>query len=549
MTNPTELHWATLWEAIADAVPEATATVHGERRRSWETFEDRSARLSAALADAGLGPGAKVAQYLYNCAEYTESWFATLKVRGVPVNVNYRYLEDELLYLLDNSDAEALVFHSSLADRVDAVRQRATNVRLFVEVDDGGADSVPGAAAYEDLMANSEPAPRIERSERNQVMTYTGGTTGMPKGVLGRVGPGVAGLLAALPPLVGEKPMNTVADAALAAKRLHDQGRALVGVPACPLMHGTGLVIGMQTPLLLGGTMVLLEGRRFDPEELWNLVEAERVQLIAIVGDPFARPMLRSLDDAAATGRTRDLASVHYLSSSGAMFSTEVKAGLLDHLPDATILDYISSTEGLMGGSVSRRGAVAPTGRFTPVPGVRVLDEAGAEIPSGSQRTGLVALSAGVPDAYYKDDAKSAATFREIDGTRYSLPGDWAMVDADGSIVLLGRGSQCINTGGEKVFPEEVEEVLKRHDAIEDCLVFGVPDERFGQRVVAVASCRADRTAAQDDVIGSAKRALASYKLPRSITFVAEVPRTSSGKADYPAARRLHESAASSSST
>ena len=541
MANQDELHWATLWEDVTDAVGDDVAIVEGATRRTWSEFEDRAARLASAFAATGLGRGAKVAQYLFNSAAYAESWFATLKVRGVPVNVNYRYLADELLYLLANSDAEALVFHSSLGEHVAAIRDRAANIRLFVEVDDGASGQVPGAMRYEDLLADNRAAPRIARSERDQVMTYTGGTTGLPKGVVGRIGPGVRGLLAAVPPLVGEPPVTNLAEAAETAARLAAEGRRLIGLAACPLMHGTGMVIGMQTPLLLGGAMVLLENRRFDPHEVWDLVEAEGVQVIAIVGDPFARPLLRALDEDAAAGRGRQLGTVRFISSSGAMFSTEVKTGLLEHLPQGTILDYISSTEGLMGASISRRGAVAVTGRFHPVPGVGVLDEGGSAVRPGSGEIGLVALSGGVPDAYYKDDAKSAATFREVDGIRLSFPGDWATVEADGSITLLGRGSQCINTGGEKVFPEEVEEVVKRHDAIEDCLVFGVHDDRFGQRVVAVASRRRGHSTSESDVLAQAKVSLAGYKVPRTIRFVTEVPRTSSGKADYPAARQLFE--------
>ncbi len=479
MSAEREHHWATLWEAVADAVPDAAALVQGDVRRSWAAFDDRAARLAGALRAAGIGEGAKVAQYCYNAPEYAETYFAALKVRAIPVNVNYRYRADELCYILDNSDAEALVYHASLGDHVDAIRMRAHNVKVFVEVDDAPQSHVAGAARYEELIAAHEPAVRIARSSRDPVMTYTGGTTGMPKGVVGRIGGGVAGLLVGIPPLLGSDPVTDAAGVAALARRFHDDGRQLVTLPACPLMHGTGLVIGMQTGLLFGGRMALLRGRHFDACELWDLVEQERVNLVAVVGDPFARPMLHELE---RVGRPRDLECVRFISSSGAMFSREVKEGLLARLPEATILDYISSTEGLMGASVARAGHVPATGSFRPMPGVRVLDEDDRDVAAGSGAAGLVALSVGVPDAYYKDDTKTDATFRAVDGTRYSFPGDWATVQTDGSITLVGRGSQCINTGGEKVFPEEVEETLKRHDAVDDCLVFGVPDERFGQQ-------------------------------------------------------------------
>ena len=534
--NTPDRHWATLWESLADALPGAGAVVQGERRRTWGELDQRAARLAGAFAAAGIEPGARVAQFLFNSVEFVESWYAALKVRGVPVNVNYRYLDTELLYLLDNSDAEVLVFHSSLGDRVDRIRDRATKLKLLVEVDDGSPGQVPGAVAYEDLAVRSEPMSRIERPDDDPSVIYTGGTTGMPKGVMRRVGRGVAALLTAVPSTVGEAPVTTIADATGLAKRLRETGDHIISLPACPLMHATGLVIGMQTAMLLGGTVVLLDQRRFDPAELWQAVERERVNLLVVVGDPFARPMLQALDEAPSRW---DLSSVRFISSSGAMFSAEVKAGLLGHLPLATVLDYISSTEGLMGVSISRHDDIAATGRFMPVPGVKVFDTDDRPVEAASGQEGAVALANGVPDAYYKDEVKSAATFREIDGVRYSFPGDFATIDTDGSLVLLGRGSQCINTGGEKVFPEEVEEVLKRDPSIEDCLVFGVADERFGQRVVAVAS---PTPGAQPDpaaVLDQARTELSSYKLPRRLELLDAVPRTPAGKADYPTAKRL----------
>ncbi len=531
-----ELHWATLWESLADALPDADAVVQGERRRTWGELDQRAARLAGAFAAAGIAPGARVAQFLFNSVEFVESWYGALKVRGVPVNVNYRYLDTELLYLLDNSDAEVLVFHSSLGDRVARIRGRATKLKLLVEVDDGSPGQVPGAVAYEDLVVRSEPMSRIERPAEDPSVIYTGGTTGMPKGVMGRVGRGVAALLTAVPSTVGQAPVTTIADATAMAKRLRDTGDHIVSLPACPLMHATGLVIGMQTAMLLGGTVVLLDQRRFDPAELWQAVERERVNLLVVVGDPFARPMLQALDEAPSHW---DLSSVRFISSSGAMFSAEVKAGLLGHLPTATVLDYISSTEGLMGVSISRHDDIAATGRFMPVPGVKVFDTDDRPVEAGSGQEGAVALANGVPDAYYKDEVKSAATFREIDGVRYSFPGDFATIDTDGSLVLLGRGSQCINTGGEKVFPEEVEEVLKRDPSIEDCLVFGVPDERFGQRVVAVASPAPGTEPDLAAVLDQARTELSSYKLPRRLELLDAVPRTPAGKADYPTAKQL----------
>lgn len=532
-----ELHWATLWEHYADAVPDADAVVQGDRRRTWAQLDDRASRLAGALKAAGVSEGARVAQYLFNGPEYVESFNAIVKGRGVPVNVNYRYLEEELLYLLENSDAEALFFHSSLGERVAKVLPQATNVKLAIGVDDDGTPLPDGTVAYEELIAATDPAPRIERDESDRTMLYTGGTTGMPKGVMGRIGPGVAGLLAAVPPLVGQPPCTTVDEAVALVKRLGENGTQYVGASPCPLMHGTGLVIGMQATMSIGGKLVLLASRKLDTRELWDSVAREGVNAIAVVGDPFARPMLEALDRAPR----EDLGSLRFLSSSGAMFSTEVKEGLIRHIPHLMVLDYISSSEGLMGVSIATAGNIPATGTFSAVPGVKVFDEEDHEVEPGSGTAGIIGLSGGVPDGYFKDDAKSARTFREVDGVKYSFPGDWAVVEADGSLTLLGRGSQCINTGGEKVFPEEVEEVIKRHPAVRDCLVVGLPDERFGQRVAAAISVQGGHEVSLDDLLTSARAALSSYKLPRDLLVLDEVPRTPAGKADYAAVKERFE--------
>ena len=524
-----ELHWATLWEHYADAIPDADAVVQGDRRVTWQALDQRASRLAGALRAAGVSEGARAAQFLFNGPEYVETFHAILKERGVPVNVNYRYLSEELLYLLENSDAEVLFFHSSLGERVAKVLSQATSLKLVVGVDDDGSPLPDGAVPYEELIAVTDPAPRVERGEGDRTMLYTGGTTGMPKGVMGRVGPGVAGLMAAVPPLLGEAACTTVDEVVALADRLVSGERQFVGCSPCPLMHGTGLVIGMQATMSVGGKLVLPANRKLDANELWDDAAREGVNLIAVVGDPFARPMLEALD----REPRHDLESVRFISSSGAMFSTEIKAGLIRHLPQLMILDYISSSEGLMGVSLAMNGNVPETGTFNPAPGVKVFDEDDNEVEPGSGRAGIIGLSGGVPDGYFKDEAKSARTFREVGGVRYSFPGDWALVEADGSLTLLGRGSQCINTGGEKVFPEEVEEVIKRHPSVRDCLVVGLPDERFGQRVAAAVSVDSGVTLSLDDVLSVAKGVLSGYKLPRELLVLDEVPRTPAGKADY----------------
>ncbi|MHB8439995.1 MAG: AMP-binding protein [Acidimicrobiales bacterium] len=529
-----EAHPATVYEAISDAVPDRLALVQGDTRRTWRLFDDRAARLAGYLQTHDAGCDAKVGMLLYNCPEFLETYYAALKVRAVPFNVNYRYTADEVAYLLNNADTAALVYHSSLSDVVAGAIGRIGAVGQLIEVDDGGRH-LPGAVAYEDALASASAAPRIERSRDDLTMIYTGGTTGMPKGVMGKVGPTIEYLLETAPPLFGYPPVP-VDDVADFAKSLEEPGEWMVGLPAPPLMHNTGLGVGAAPALATGGTVVLLAGRRFDTKELWDTVERERVNAITIVGDPFARPMLAALDE----GPARDLSFVRAVASSGAMFSAEVKEGLLRHMPQALILDIIGATEGVMGMSITMAGAPVKTATFIPAPGVIVVADDGRVVAPGSADTGLIALPGGA-ESYYKDEEKTAATFRLIDGKRYTIPGDYATVEADGTLTLLGRGSSTINTGGEKVFPEEVEEILKESAAVDDALVFGTKDERFGEKVVSVLSRSKGHDEPVETILDEARKKLASYKVPRAVVVVDQVPRTQVGKPDYQAARELFE--------
>jgi fatty-acyl-CoA synthase len=480
--------------------------------------------------------------YLYNSPEYCETNFAAMKIRGIPVNVNYRYLDDELAYLLENADAEAVVFHSSLGDRVARVRARLPKLRLLVEADDGpageGSRRVDGAVAYDELQRTLTPAARIRPQGDEIYMLYTGGTTGMPKGVMYSMEDFTTFFLRTYPSMIGQAKITDPAVLPAMARELRARGAAPISMSGPPLMHGTGCWLGMMVPQMLGGTAVLLEQRSLDPVELWSTVARERVSLVVVVGDPFARPLLRTLDE--HPGRW-DVSCLRLMVSSGAMFSLEVKQGLLRHIPELAIADVLGSTEGGMGQSMVRAGATAETARFKLNPTTKVFTEDGSEVRPGSGEIGVVANGGMVPLGYYKDPEKSARTFREVNGVRYSFPGDMATVEADGRITLLGRGSNCINTGGEKVFPEEVEEALKAHPGVEDALVFGVPDERFGQRVVGVASLASGHAAEADAIVADARARLASYKLPKQLVIVVRVPRAANGKADYPEAKRLFE--------
>jgi fatty-acyl-CoA synthase len=521
---------ADFFESVADAVPDRPALIQGDRRTNWQAFDERSARLAAAFTAGGLEPNAKVASYLYNCNEYSEGVFATFKMRGVPVNVNYRYLEDELVYLLDNSDAEALLFHGSLGDRVAKVIDRAPLVKLWIQVDDGSPHQ-EFAARYEDLITGNDPMPRIDRPGDDLYFLYTGGTTGMPKGVMWRHEDLFGVLGESVYPLIGEVRPDTAKDAGAVAKKLADAGPPRVHLPASPLMHGTGAFSSFQA-MFLGGAICTLVNRHFDPHELWQTVERERVTQMAIVGDAFAKPMLRALEEAEAEGKHYDLSSLQLIISSGVMWSAEVKHGLMER-GNFICLDSLGSSEGVgFAGSISAPGAEQKTAKFTIGAGTKVFTDDGREVTPGSGETGRLAVGGHIPVGYYKDESKSAATFVVIDGKRWSIPGDFASVEADGTIVLLGRGSVVINSGGEKVFPEEVEEAVKLHPDVVDCLVVGVPDERFGEAVTAVLAVR-DGVEATDDDIHRALEGLARYKRPRRFVFVPEIVRGPNGKADY----------------
>lgn len=524
-----------MWEAVADALGDEVAQIHGERQQTFREFEQRAARLAGALYAHGIRPGAKVALYVYNAVEYLETCFAAFKLRAVPVNVNYRYLADELHYLLDNSDAEALVFHGALAERVQAVRERLPKLRTLIQLTTTEADQVPllsAAHAYEALLAAHAPAGRIARSPDDFVFLYTGGTTGLPKGVMWRHGD-LFTVLSQSYQAMGEKPASPAEVGAL-AKRMREMGVSAPCLAAAPLMHGMAWFTSMGR-LLTGSTVVSLAKRSFDSHELWQLVERHRVGMIVIVGDAFARPMVRALEEAEAAGKPYDLSSLMVIVSGGVMWTAVYKQAFLDR-GVGMLVDGLGSSEATgIGMMITTAGSDPTTAKFQLNATTKVFTEDDRAVSPGSDEIGLVAVAAdsGIPVGYYKDDAKTAATFRVIGGIRYSLPGDWAKVEADGTITLLGRGSVCINSGGEKVFPEEVEEALKLHPAVEDCTVVGVPDDDWGEVIVAVVSVAAGAAAGPGELISSARSRLAAYKAPKHIVFVERVVRSPAGKADY----------------
>lgn len=530
-------HFADVFDTIASLVPDQIALINGDTHRSWRDYEDRSARLANALVAAGLKPDAKTAIYAHNSSAYLEAQYASFKARTVPINVNYRYVEHELTYLFDNGDVEAVFFDAKFAPRLAAIRDQLPKLKLFVQIDDGSSETLSGAQDFESLIATNAPLPRLDYSEDDIYMIYTGGTTGMPKGVMYRHGDLSAGIASALlgPEVVEPSPEMLVA----AVQALKAAGAAPISLPACPLMHGTGMWIGAFFAHFAGGAVATISDEKFDPHAIWAFIERERVNAVAIVGDAFAKPMLAALREAEARGQHYDLASLKVIGSSGVMFSSEVKRGLLEYI-DVEIRDAIGSTEGAMGGSVvSRSLPPVDTAKFAFNPTTKVFNDRDEEVQPGSDEIGMIANGGVVPVGYFKDPEKSAKTFRSIAGVRYSFPGDFAQVTADGTLILLGRGSVCINTGGEKVFPEEVEEALKAHDDIWDALVVGVPDERFGERVVAVLSAKEGASVNEAALLDFARTRLAGYKMPRQLIFVETVQRAANGKADYKWAKEV----------
>ena len=532
------LNIATAWEAISDQIGDLTAISTSENSESWEEFENRSASLAKTFSEKGLKRDSKVAFYCYNGPEYLEGQFAAFKIRAIPANVNYRYLDEELAYILNNADAEAILFDSSLTERVDSVRSRCPKLKVFVRI--GGGSSEDWITDYEEAV-NNDTLPRIERSGDDLWFLYTGGTTGSPKAVMWSHA-GLLGGMAETFRSLGEKIPENSEEAASIAKRVTSEGKEIRQLCAAPLMHGTSSLTALSTHTH-GGLVSTLSSRIFDPRELWEMVEKCKITMLTIVGDAFARPMIEELENSFTNDIAWDITSLRLVMSSGVMFSAPLKERLLD-LHSCTILDALGSSEGTgMGKQVtSRRRKDTGTARFFLGEHTRVLTENGEEVEPGSNMTGKLALGYPLPVGYYKDPEKTEATFPTINGRRWSIPGDWASVEKDGSITLLGRGSECINTGGEKVFPEEVEEALKINPLVVDCNVVGISDERWGQAVTAVVEIKTGATLEEAELLTEVKERLAGYKVPKSVIFVEKLKRGPNGKADYRWARDIAES-------
>ena len=529
-----ELNFASLWENIADLIPNETAIICGDQKKTWSEYDVVSSKLATGLSQAGLKTYSKAGLYLHNSNEYLEAQYSIFKIGGIPINVNYRYKSEELLYLLDNSDCEALFYQACYGDQINKIKNSLPSIKIWIEVEDGSESLVDGCVLYSSLIQTCNEMSRWKRPEDIIYMLYTGGTTGMPKGVMYNQAEFIQGMFKTLRGMGYELPAD-LSKINEYISDLHAKKELPVSLVGCPLMHGTGMWLGCFVPHNLGGAVATIPGLGFDPDKIWQECSRVNVTNIVIVGDAFARPMLNALEIAKENNQPYDLSSLKQITSSGVMWSAEVKAGLLKH-HDMRLMDTMGSTEGGMGASVSTRDSMAETATFKLNPGMIVLKDNGELVEPGSDDTGLLGISgdmAMIPIGYYKDAKKSAETFREYKGTRYSFPGDYAKIESDGSIILLGRGSNCINSAGEKIYPEEVEEALKKDPLIFDCLVVGVPDERFGQKIVAIVSTVGNKIIDESEILTNVRERLAGYKLPKIILFSEIVERAPNGKANY----------------
>ena len=526
---------ADLFESVVDVVPDRLALVTPARELTFAELDERSNRLARHLLEVGVGAGDHVALLLRNGTEYLEATFAAFKIRAVPINVNYRYVQRELAYLFDNADAVAAVVHREFVPRVEGIRAYCPRLRHVVVVDDDSDGTVPDdSIAYEAALgANSGERPAGgQRSGDDLYIAYTGGTTGLPKGVMWRHEDLFFAALGGGDPTQMDRPVDDPSE--LPGRVPPTAG---VQIQAPPLMHVSALWGSLGT-MLCGNTTVLLSPGAFDAYELLATIERQAAMICVLVGDAMARPLA---DAIAADSTAFDLSSLFVVASGGAILSPAVQDALRQHLPNLVVIDGFGSSETGVAGTKATMGGAAPTGSpsFQMGPDTTVIDDHGRPIEPGSGTVGRLARRGRLPLGYYKDEAKSRATFVDIDGERWVVPGDMATIGVDGSVTVLGRGSLSINTGGEKVYPEEVEAVLKAHPEVFDTVVVGVPDERWGSRVVAVASARSSRRPTLEALRDHCHADLAGYKVPRDVVWVEEVERNPNGKPDYAWASRV----------
>ncbi len=523
---------ADMYELVADKVPTRVALVCGDQRASFAQLEQRANQLAHYLASRGVKPGDHVGLYLYNCNEYLEGMLACFKLRAVPINVNYRYVEEELKYIFDNSDMIACIHHREFTPHIAAINS-PIDTYVYVE-DDSGCDTGAISTVEYEAATTGQSADRdfAERSDDDLFILYTGGTTGMPKGVMW---PHKSIFYAAMGGGGWFHPDGAITAPEQIASRIGDF--PIIGMPLAPLMHGACWWFAC-IQLLAGNTVVLNPEHSLVGDSVWDIVEREKVNSLTIVGDAMAVPLLDSL---AANPDRWELGSVFSIGSGGAVFSESKQEAFRQQFPNVFIMNSFGSSEsgnmGMDGGGKKGKGlGNVSKSDFMSV----VSDEEGEphrHVAPGE--SGIFARSGYIPLGYYNDPEKTAKTFVEVDGETWLLVGDEAELEEDGSITVFGRGSNCINSGGEKIFPEEVEQALKGHPAIFDCLVVATPDERFGSKVTALVSLRGDATLTLESAQEEARKHIASYKVPRELHIVDEVPRAPSGKPAYPKALEI----------
>lgn len=533
---------ADLVEAACDRVPEREVLVCGPNRLTYAQLDARANRLAHYLQSLGLGRGQHIGIYGFNSSHWIEAMLAAYKIRAVPINVNYRYVEGELRYLFDNADLVALVHDAQFAPRIAAVRGDCPKLQHFIAMDDGSGQEVSalGAVAYEHALAHGSPRRDFApRSGDDLYVLYTGGSTGLPKGVMWRQHDVIFTLGGGIDHITKEPAEGP---ATLTNKINPDS--YITMAPLAPLMHGAAqwAVLG---PLFIGNRIVLWSGR-FDPHEVWRLVERERVNTLSLTGDAMGRPLIEALGE---PGVSYDLSSLIVITSTAAVFSPSVKLQYLERFPNVMLMDAVGASEQGFTGitmvtkeSLTQSSTAASGLRMNPGRDVTVFDEHFKRVAPGSGVVGRLARGGNVPLGYYKDPQKTADTFVTVDGQRWAIPGDYATIEADGSITVLGRGSVSINSGGEKIFPEEVEGALKSHPGVFDVLVVGVPDERWGSRVAAVIQPRPGHQPTLHDLDAHCRTHIAGYKVPRELHVVEQVKRSPSGKPDYPWAQEVARS-------
>ena len=529
-----EFNAADIFEGVVDRVPDREAIVHGSTRLTYKELDARSNKAANALKKLGIKKGSHVGIYAFNCVEWLEIMLGAYKLCAIPININYRYVEEELKYLIENADMEAIFYHKQFSKKLQNIKGQLPLLKSFICINDHSDNEnvIEESFDFESLIINEDESRlKVRRSGDDQYILYTGGTTGMPKGVVWRMEDVLMTLGGGIDAVTGEK-YKTPEE--FADKCFQDQTIALA---LAPFMHG-GAQWQSFNAFFSGWKLIINDQISFDADYIWEVVAKEKVMNLTIMGDAMGRPLCDALPKAIEKGL--DLSSLFVLSSTASVFSATIKDTILEFLPNLFLIDAVGSSEtGATGVNIhTKDGKLKDSGggpKFTKPEFSEILNLDTKEIipPSDTQTIGYLARKGHVPLAYYKDEEKSKKTFIEVNGERYSIPGDMAKYEADGQMTLLGRGSVSINSGGEKIFPEEVEMALKAHPNIFDCLVVGVKDDRWGQKVVAVIQRRKDIEMSLEEIKEVASKYIASYKMPKAIVFSELIERAPSGKPNY----------------